>query len=902
MGAEGRLLVVLLVDESASLRETDPDDQRVAAARAALRSIDLLRGTDAAGGSIAIDVLVSTFSFDFATVGDWSPLTADTRGAVDDQIAGLADRDESMDTDFHNALDGARRALADRATESTEAAGGNVCKAILLFTDGSYTLGARTTEAQRERFGTTKTYAPEIVLDDEEAVREATGLGVTALCRPGGVADQVRADNITLVSVPLGEGSGLLEALTTGSSDERTCGDPETDTPGAYLPASDTDELLRTFDLVASRIGGGSPVGDPARPVPCDDDVCDEGAVSFAVSPSLRRVHVFAAVPGDETRVVLRPPEGDDLSLEPGDDADEDVAGVPVVARWIADRAVTIDLAVPRDGTGAGDWTVALVGPEGDATGIIQVVTFSDLVAQLEPDASLLLGDVQTLTATITTRDGDETSEELRDARVTATLVDPITGSVATVELDADGDSFAGDYAVPDDVTSSALRASLRLEATTPGGATVTSVAPEVVLSVRRPEGYPQLSEPVLELTPIVGDDAAEGVLTMVVPDDAEGCVWVEDLTVDGGAGGRRGLRPERRGRGARRGACTPVEGPLEVAVQVDGRGTGLRLGGGTHPGGPRPGRWRGAHPHRRAGHLRDVPRRRRGQAPAPGGRPDARGPAGPAAPLGAHQPAHHPVPDPRARPRGPHPRGRDAGGPGHADTTDARGPRCTSEVDDFESLEGLGPTAASRWGGLVFAARTPFNPFAAPYATVAPEEGTADVVPRGPAHGSGPRPGRLVAVPPRPGRLPGGAERRGPRHAGRLRVRRATRPGRAERRPGGPRSAGGRPSPVGWPSSPASDRVRGRAAQRVDPAQPGSGPGEGGDVGVEGGQDVVDGGLAGAGLGRPTAPRRRARPARVASATAASTRSAPGTSPVEVAGADGPAGVVDPALDGGRP
>ncbi|HMJ75799.1 MAG TPA: VWA domain-containing protein [Iamia sp.] len=725
VGAEGRLLVVLLVDESASLRETDPDDQRVAAARAALRSIDLLRGTDAAGGSIAIDVLVSTFSFDFATVGDWSPLTEETRGAVDDRIAGLADRDESMDTDFHNALDGARRALADRATESTEAAGGNVCKAILLFTDGSYTLGARTTEAQRERFGTTKTYAPDIVLDRDEAVREATGLGVAALCREGGVADQVRADNITLVSVPLGEGSGLLEALTTGSSEERDCGDPETDTPGAYLPAPDTDELLRTFDLVASRIGGGSPVGEPARLVPCDDDVCDEGAVTFAVSPSLRRVHVFAAVPGDETRVVLRPPEGDDLELEPGADADEDVAGIPVVARWIADRAVTIDLAVPPDGTGAGDWSVVLVGPEGDATGLVQVVTFSDLVARLEPGTSLLLGGVQTLAATITTRDGAESSEELRDPRVTATLVDPITGSVATVELGAGEDGFSGNYSVPDDVTSSALRASLRLEATTPEGAAITSVAPETVLSVRRPEGYPQLVQPVLELTPVVGDDAAEGVLTVVVPDGADGCIWIEDLTVDDGPKDAGDLLLTAEGVGRDEGECTEIDGGLSVDVLVEAAD---KASGSV------------------VGHVRVVVARTDGEAPIPTDVPItfemSRGIdeakrlllaaglmlGGLLAPLlllvlinllttrfpdlGHVRAARVPVVVTRN---------------GQVLRTDGGLGTMHLMPSDFESLAGRGRRRFT-WGGLVFGARTALNPFAEPYATVAPEEGTADV------------------------------------------------------------------------------------------------------------------------------------------------------------------------------
>ncbi|HEX7131060.1 MAG TPA: VWA domain-containing protein [Iamia sp.] len=726
VGAEGRLLVVLLVDESASLRETDPDDQRVAAARAALRSIDLLRGTDAGGGSVAIDVLVSTFSFDFATVGDWSTLTAGTRDRVDDRIAGLADRDESMDTDFHNALDGARRALADRAAESTEGAGGNVCKAILLFTDGSYTLGARTTEDQRERFGTTKSYAPGVVLDDDAAVREATSRGVSALCREGGVADQVRADRITLVSVPLGEGSGLLEALTTGSSAERTCGDPETDAPGAYLPASDTEELLRTFDLVASRIGGGSPVGEPERPVPCEDDDCEEGSVAFAVSPSFRRVHVFAAVPGDGSRVVLHPPDGDALELEPGDDREEDVGGVPVTARWIAERAVAIDMDVPPDGTGAGDWRVTLVGREGEATGLVQVVTFSDLVAALEPGTSLLLGGDGALTATIATRAGEPTTEQLRDPKVTASFVDPITGAVATVALEADGDEFTGAYAVPDDVTSSALRVSVRLEATTAEGAPLTSVAPDIVVPVRRPEGYPQVAPPVVELTPVVGDGVAEGVINVVLA-EGDGCAWVEDLTVDDAPEDAGSFALTAEGLGREEDACTPVDGPLTVdlAVEAEDRASGSVVG-----------------------HLRVVLARADGQDPIPTDVPvtfemsrgvdEAKRLALAAGlmlggllapllllvvinllttrfpPLGHVRGAHVPV----------------VVRPGEQ-VLRADGGRLTGmhlRPADFAPLEGLDARRRFAWGGLVFAARTPLNPFAEPYAVVAPEEGKADV------------------------------------------------------------------------------------------------------------------------------------------------------------------------------
>jgi hypothetical protein len=45
----------------------------------------------------------------------------------------------------------------------------------------------------------------------------------------------------------------------------------------------------------------------------------------------------------------------------------------------------------------------------------------------------------------------------------------------------------------------------------------------------------------------------------------------------------------------------------------------------------------------------------------------------------------------------------------------------------DFHRLEG-GGRRRFRWGGLVFRARTSMNPFGEPYATVAPEGGTADV------------------------------------------------------------------------------------------------------------------------------------------------------------------------------
>ena len=73
-----RVDVLLLIDQSASLRKTDPQDQRVAAAEVLLRS---LAATAAASGT-SVDVTVAAFGTDTVEVGRAS-LPSGVDGAVD---------------------------------------------------------------------------------------------------------------------------------------------------------------------------------------------------------------------------------------------------------------------------------------------------------------------------------------------------------------------------------------------------------------------------------------------------------------------------------------------------------------------------------------------------------------------------------------------------------------------------------------------------------------------------------------------------------------------------------------------------------------------------------------------------------------------------------------------------
>lgn len=732
IGANGRLLVVLLIDESGSLKETDPNDQRVAAARAALVSLDRLRGSGT-GGETQIDVLVSAFSADFRPVGDWTVLDSKTRGEVDAAIAGLADRDSGLDTDFYTALDGAREAMARRSAEIAETGGGEVCKAVLFFTDGDFVIGARKTEAEREELGTTKPYAPDIPLVDDSAAAEVGEAGKTALCEPGGVVDDLRADGITLITVPLTqnldpESRQLIEAITTGEKDGFACGDPDTDDPGVYLPAADADELLRTFDLVASRIAGGVLADDPTRVPLCPGEPCDEGTVEFSVAPSLRRVHLFATVPGGKGRVLIQPPEGDPLELRAGEDQSQEVDGVPVQATWIAEGALTVDLDIPPDGSGAGTWKAVVIsdGEVGDARSVVQVINFSDIVAALTPESSLALGEETTLTATLTARQGDDVDPDVDDVTVTGVITDPITGEEQPIELAPDDEGFSTTYAVPLDSTAAALRVSLRLEATTSEGARISSVSPAEDLLVRRPEGYPQVATPSLDLSSITGEGTAEGTLTLVAPDDAESCAWLEDFEVLDAPADAGSFSVTADGLERSKAECTPLKGTVEVPVEV----TPSDRAAGTA-----------------RGYLRVVVAKGTGEAPIPTDVPVAfemaRGVdeakrivvavglmlGGLLLPLALlvvinllttrFQVLRHvraakvPVV---------------VGPTGRVDRTDGLR-RGLSLVDsDFHALSGEGGHRRFTWGGLVFIARAPLNPFGEPHAVVAPEEGTADV------------------------------------------------------------------------------------------------------------------------------------------------------------------------------
>jgi hypothetical protein len=106
------VLLLMLVDESGSLVKTDPSNQRVVGAKAALSEL-VERGT---------------------TGGD--------RG-LQAQMDGFSTRNRGLDTDFAMALCGGQASLAARAAALSQDGSAPPCQAMVLFTDGNYDIQPR---------------------------------------------------------------------------------------------------------------------------------------------------------------------------------------------------------------------------------------------------------------------------------------------------------------------------------------------------------------------------------------------------------------------------------------------------------------------------------------------------------------------------------------------------------------------------------------------------------------------------------------------------------------------------------------------------------------------------------------------------------------------------------------
>lgn len=539
----GHLLVLALIDESGSLRSTDPDNRRVAALEAALRSFAQFgRGPDSSDAP-TIELQLAGFATDFTEASPWSPLNRDTLSDVERRAESFAGRNGGRDTDFAAALDGARASFVRK--ESEVIAGGRPapCRLLLLFTDGQYDI--------EPRDGPSPRYARDIPLRDDKRVEEA---GRRFLCDPGGIADQLRASETVVVAIalrpdaPPAPDQAFLRDIAEGQvSGGAACGQLRAP-PGVLVEAQGLAGLLEAFDTAVTQALGGTRVDSPP-----DTPVCAPTAVdarcerTFQVDAALSEFHILVNLGRPGVAVDVIPPGGAAERLRAGEDRRVVLGGatLDVVAASAVD--LVVDGALPPTDEGwVGTWTVRFVDETGTNADVVtrsQITVFGGLTAVVDPQPVFRAGESTSFDVRVVDAEGSPRTpaEFVASAQVRATV---IASDGSRTDLPLTGPAANGSYRtrhdVPADATDPAVDLELTLDVTTRGGLALRPRVQTYQIPVQPPAGYPLITPTELVLSPILQEGAASGTVTVTGTPGGTGCVWFDGLdpvTAPDGAG-----------------------------------------------------------------------------------------------------------------------------------------------------------------------------------------------------------------------------------------------------------------------------------------------------------------------------------------------------------------------------
>jgi hypothetical protein len=531
----GHLLAMLLIDESGSLRRTDPSARRVDATRAALSGLDELRRSTGSE-SVEVEVLVAGFSVGFDVVADWTALDDASFEDLYGEVAAFSGRNAGIDTDYAAALLGAQSAFASRTGQLEREA----CKLLLWFTDGELDIEPRST-------GESKAYAPDIAITDAASAERVEGAARDAICKREGIADALRRDRVVVAAFALSPeiadaDRAFLESIAEGRSGPARCGTvpiPNGHARGAYVPSDAMDEVISSFFASVARLNDGTLISDETVPV-CPGDGCPEGTHRFTVDPGVGSFNLLALTGSPDISVEIRSPDAEaPLALEPGPASVGSLAQTSVVSRWLAADALLATATLPGpNGPWVGEWEVTFIdrtGQHPDAVARAEIYVYGDVVPALDPVPELRAGEASTIAIRLEGGNGDPLDLELFDSvRVEATVTDPALGVSEPVELRAeDAQHFTGSWTPPSPEFPALVNISVTAQPITRSGYALNEVTRTAPVSVLPPAIYPTVSPSELRLTTVTGVGTAQGDLTITAPGEAGGCAWIRDVAVE---------------------------------------------------------------------------------------------------------------------------------------------------------------------------------------------------------------------------------------------------------------------------------------------------------------------------------------------------------------------------------
>lgn len=500
------LVALLVIDESGSLKNTDPGDQRAGILADFVLSLASLSGQQTSQGSRTVEFAANTFALESEPLVPWTTLSPENAQGISSQLrAEIPALNEGRGTNYEAAIKGARGSVAEGVSRIDSAI--PPCKIVVWFTDGVLSV------------------SQDPSVNEESAQR---------LCAPNGPINALRKEQIHLVSVllfdrttlkefeessqeDLKSGIGLLQATAEGTGGNgpyrTTCGSvpiPADFAKGAFFEGN-LDALAGQFGkAIATGVGGTNVPGVTGSPV------------AFEIEPGFTSFWVIALAPGGFT---LEAPIGTSLTGSPGSRGDL-VAGAQAEVTWSGE---TFTAKIPVTDEGLGQWTLTRPGMN-DAVG---VYLFSDYRISVNP-VELIAGEEAAITGSVTTADGrpaDLSSFSIADLSVSQVIdgqqVDPVPFSL----IRADG-TFSGNFTP--ETTSTEVRFDLTLDLATQKGFALAPLTTSFVQQVKLPGAYPQITPALLELGALQNrGDTTRGTIQVQGSPDGDTQVCVVGITTE---------------------------------------------------------------------------------------------------------------------------------------------------------------------------------------------------------------------------------------------------------------------------------------------------------------------------------------------------------------------------------
>lgn len=419
INSERSLSVLILLDESGSLRTTDPSGQRVVAAKTVLGILGGLGAESVHTDPITVEVAIAAFGEDYVeNPGGFRRLSEASEASLKAELDAFASRNRGRETDYVRGLLG--------AIDTLERQDG--CRLIVWFTDGQYDIDLSGERSDYDdRIGATPPLAGRVVAY-EDAGREW-------LCAEGGVADAVRSGGIFLLTGTLSfeppEEMEFTRRITEGvDSFGRPCGEltAEAARLGRFVTADRAEDLLWVL-------------------TPGSADPDERGSRSFALTYGMTRVFVVMTTDSVGVTTTLVSPTGAPMELVDG--ISRSVDGADIEYEALSPTAGLIRMQLdPQLPMWVGEWDLNFDPPE---LGRSRVYFYGELRAIPTAERTTTTAGALTRVAfrVVDWTGTPPSEEEQRILRVSGTFMDGGSGRTIPGTWGEDG-TFVVEFAAPE--------------------------------------------------------------------------------------------------------------------------------------------------------------------------------------------------------------------------------------------------------------------------------------------------------------------------------------------------------------------------------------------------------------------------------------------------------------------